>query len=98
MAVGAPVVAANCASGPSEILAEAARDTIKQLTFAAHGVLVPPDAPGHMAEALRAMEDGQRRRDYAARAAARARAFSPQAAKDRYWDVLRSALGAAVAR
>ena len=92
MAVGVPVVATNCASGPSEILAEAARESISDLTFAAHGVIVPPNAPHRMADALRAMKDPGRRRDYASRAAARALAFGAEAAKDRYWDVLRAAL------
>lgn len=98
MAVGAPVVATNCASGPSEILAEAPRATITELTFAAHGVIVPPNAPQLMSEALRAMEDAQRRCDYAARAAARALAFTPRAAKERYWEVLRAALAEAAAQ
>ncbi len=98
MAVGVPVIATNCASGPSEILAEAARETISDLTFAAHGVIVPPNSPHRMADALRAMEDAQCRRDYASRAAARAFAFSAEAAKDRYWDVLRAALSQAAAQ
>jgi N-acetylgalactosamine-N,N'-diacetylbacillosaminyl-diphospho-undecaprenol 4-alpha-N-acetylgalactosaminyltransferase len=92
MAVGAPVIATNCASGPSEILAEAARESVSDLTFAPHGVLVPPDSPVRMADALRAMEDSGRRRDYAAKAAERALAFSAAAAKDRYWEVLRAAM------
>ncbi len=92
MAVGAPVVATNCPSGPSEILADASRDTIQGLTFAAHGVIVPPDSAIDMAEALRAMADPERRRVYGEKATARARDFSPAIAKDRYWDVIRSAM------
>lgn len=98
MAVGAAVIATNCASGPSEILAESPRESISDLTFAAHGVIVPTNARYRMADALRAMEDEARRRDYASRAAARALAYSAEAAKDRYWDVLRAALREAAPR
>ncbi|MGH6950487.1 MAG: glycosyltransferase [Vitreimonas sp.] len=98
MAVGTPVIATNCPSGPSEILAEAARETVTELTFAAHGVIVPLNAPERMTEALRAMEDPQRRREYAARAGARALAFTAQSAKERYWEVLRAALSEAAAQ
>jgi N-acetylgalactosamine-N,N'-diacetylbacillosaminyl-diphospho-undecaprenol 4-alpha-N-acetylgalactosaminyltransferase len=92
MAVGAPVVAANCRSGPSEILAETNRDSITSLTFAQHGVVVPEDAPEAMAEALRAMQDPKLREDYGKKAAQRALAYGATRAKDRYWDVIRAAL------
>jgi glycosyltransferase involved in cell wall biosynthesis len=92
MAVGAPVIATNCPSGPSEILAETSRESIAALTFAPHGVIVPPNAPGAMADALHAMSDNAKRAQYAAKAHARARDFGAVVAKDRYWDVLRAAL------
>lgn len=92
MSLGTPVIATNCPSGPSEILAEAARETVTGLTFAAHGVITPPNAQDCMTEALRAMEDADRRKRYGEKAAARARAFSPSVAKDRYWEVIRAAL------
>jgi glycosyltransferase involved in cell wall biosynthesis len=93
MAVGAPVIATNCASGPSEILAHTPRETIKDMIFAPHGLIVPTDSVERMTDALRAMEeDPERRRGYGEKAAIRARAFSAKAAKDRYWDVVRAAL------
>lgn len=92
MAIGVPVIATNCASGPSEILAEVARDQITKLTFAEHGVIVPPNSPALMAEALRAMCDPERRQAYGKKATARVRAFGPDVAKDRYWDVVRTAM------
>lgn len=94
MLVGAPVVATNCASGPSEILAETAREGISALTMAAHGVIVPPNDAAAMAAALRAMDDADRRADYSRKAADRARAFSAETAKNRYWAVIRDALEA----
>lgn len=90
MALGAPVVATNCASGPSEILAEARRDRVAGLTFAQHGVLTPPNDVAAMSEALRAMTT-DRRAHYGARAAARARAYGPEIAAERYWRVLEDA-------
>ena len=94
MALGAPVIATNCASGPSEILAELKRDAIQDTLAAAHGIVVPPNSVAHMAQALRAMTDPERRRLYGAKAAQRARAYGAGVAKDRYWAVLREAMAA----
>ena len=79
-------------SGPSEILAEAPRESITDLTFAPHGVLTPVGSVERMTEALRAMQDPERREAYGRKAAVRARAFGATAAKDKYWDVIRSVL------
>lgn len=95
MAVGTPVVATNCASGPSEILADAPRASITGLTHAPHGVIVPPNDVAAMAAALTAMRDAARRDAYAAKAAQRALAFGAITAKDRYWAVIRDALAGA---
>jgi N-acetylgalactosamine-N,N'-diacetylbacillosaminyl-diphospho-undecaprenol 4-alpha-N-acetylgalactosaminyltransferase len=92
MAVGAPVIATNCASGPSEILAESSRETVGDLSFAPHGVIVPPNAPDRMAAALRALDDAALRRSYGEKAATRALAYGATTAKDRYWKVVRAAL------
>lgn len=91
MALGTPVVATNCASGPSEILAEASRHSIDGVTFAQHGVLTPPNDVAAMASALREMTV-ERRAEYGARAAARARAYGPEIAAERYWRVLEDAI------
>ena len=91
MALGTPVVATNCASGPSEILAETLRENVRGLTFAPHGVLTPTNDIAAMAEALRAMT-AERRGQYGARAAARARAYGPGIAAERYWRVLEEAM------
>jgi glycosyltransferase involved in cell wall biosynthesis len=94
MAVGTPVIATNCASGPSEILAETRREAITDLTLAAHGIVVPPNAVTSMAQALRAMADPALRQSYGAKAATRARLYGAVVAKDRYWAVLREAMAA----
>jgi N-acetylgalactosamine-N,N'-diacetylbacillosaminyl-diphospho-undecaprenol 4-alpha-N-acetylgalactosaminyltransferase len=98
MTLGVPVVATNCASGPSEILAETSRDQISALTFAPHGVIVPANAADAMAEALTAMADPERRALYGAKAAARAATYSVDQAKERYWGVIRDVLAEARAR
>lgn len=94
MAVGRPVISTNCNSGPSEILAGKRRDAVSGITYADYGVLVPVDNADAMAEAIRALDDPQRRGDYGAKAAARARSFDVKAIKNRYWDVLRDAMSA----
>jgi glycosyltransferase involved in cell wall biosynthesis len=94
MAVGAPVIATNCASGPSEILAERPRDAINAFTQAPHGIIVPPNDAEAMSAALTAMNDPARRAAYAEKAAARALAYGAVTAKDRYWAVIRDALTA----
>jgi N-acetylgalactosamine-N,N'-diacetylbacillosaminyl-diphospho-undecaprenol 4-alpha-N-acetylgalactosaminyltransferase len=92
MALGLPVIATNAPSGPSQILAEASRASIPDLTFAQHGVLTPVGSVERMAEALRAMQDPERREAYGLKAAARARTFGATEAKNKYWDVIRLAL------
>lgn len=93
MSVGIPVISTNCPSGPSEVLAETAREQVGAgVSFAQHGVLVAPNDPDAMAEALRAMQDPARRREYGQRAAHRAADFGVQRAKDAYWSVIRETL------
>lgn len=92
MALGCPVIATNCPSGPSEILAGKPRDAVTDLTFAEYGVLVPPGSEACMTEALKAMSDPDRRRDYGEKAKRRALTFRPELAKDQYWNVIRAAM------
>jgi glycosyltransferase involved in cell wall biosynthesis len=93
MAAGAPVISTNCASGPSEILAERARGDVSGLMRAPHGIVVPTDAADDMAEALRLMQDPELRRCYAEKAFRRAGDYSVERAKNRYWDVIRAVAG-----
>ena len=92
MSVGLPVIATNCPSGPSEVLADLQRTQVGPgVTFAPHGILVAPNDRDAMAEALRAMADSSRRRGYAERAAKRAADFGVARARDAYWAVIREA-------
>ncbi|MBL8551655.1 MAG: glycosyltransferase [Hyphomonadaceae bacterium] len=92
MALGRPVVSSNCRSGPAEILAETTRDAVEGLSFARHGVLFPVGSAECLAAALQAMEDPALRARYAEAAVLRARDFSVERSKDRYWDVIRKEL------
>ena len=96
MSVGLPVISTNCPSGPSEVLADLPREQIGPgVTFAPHGILVAPNDPDAMAEALRAMSDPARRAGYAECAPKRAADFGVARAKDAYWAVIRQAVASA---
>jgi N-acetylgalactosamine-N,N'-diacetylbacillosaminyl-diphospho-undecaprenol 4-alpha-N-acetylgalactosaminyltransferase len=96
MSVGLPVIATNCPSGPSEVLADLPRDQVGPgVTFAPHGILVAPNDPNAMAQALQAMADPTRRQSYAERAPKRAADFGVARAKDAYWAVIRETTSAA---
>jgi N-acetylgalactosamine-N,N'-diacetylbacillosaminyl-diphospho-undecaprenol 4-alpha-N-acetylgalactosaminyltransferase len=88
MALGLPVIATNCPSGPAEILAGQPREAVTEYTEAEYGILVRPNSVPDMVAALRAMQDPELNRRYRARAVERADAYSPAEAKDRYWAVL----------
>lgn len=88
MAVGTPVVATNCASGPSEILADRPRDRIDRLTETEAGILVPPNDVAAMAEAFALMEDAERRDRLGPGGQARAAEFSVDRAVRAYWQAI----------
>jgi N-acetylgalactosamine-N,N'-diacetylbacillosaminyl-diphospho-undecaprenol 4-alpha-N-acetylgalactosaminyltransferase len=91
LALGLPIVATNCPSGPSEILADRPREQITQYTEAEYGILVRQDSIPDMVKALHRIQDEPLRSLYQHRAGARAEFFGPEKAKDEYWAVLRGA-------
>lgn len=93
MSTGVPVIATNCPSGPAEVLAEMPRAQVGLgVTRAPHGLLVPPNDPAALAEALRILQDPEARRVYGEKAARRAADFGVRRAKDAYWEVIRATL------
>lgn len=92
MALGKAVISTNCASGPSEILDDCSRDRVHGMVLGRYGILVPPNDPDAMAEAMRQLEDEAQRKRYEAQAAERAREYTPQRAAERYWGVIESVM------
>lgn len=93
LALGLPAIATNCASGPSEILADLRREEVDRLTFAPFGVLVPPNDADGFARAVEAVTSKPGR--HAALSAAgpkRAADYGTGRAKAAYWSVIDRAL------
>lgn len=94
MACGVPVVATNCASGPSEILADRPRSAVTGGIDVDAGALVPTDDVDAFAAALRRVLVEPRRSACGARARARSRAYGVEQAAANYWARIEAALAA----
>lgn len=94
MACGLPVVATNCASGPSEILADRPRETIAGAIDVDAGALVPTDDVHAFAAALARILAEPRRSLCGARARERSRAYGVEQAARNYWARIEAALAA----
>jgi N-acetylgalactosamine-N,N'-diacetylbacillosaminyl-diphospho-undecaprenol 4-alpha-N-acetylgalactosaminyltransferase len=77
MALGLPVIATDCRSGPAEILAGVSRLGCREVTFAENGILVPEQDVEALATAIRSVVgDPSRSADYGHRARLRAEDFA----------------------
>lgn len=94
MACGVPVVATNCASGPSEILADRPRSAVTGGIDVDAGALVPTDDVDAFAAALRRVLVEPRRSACGVRARARSRAYGVEQAAANYWARIEAALAA----
>lgn len=92
MACGVPVVATNCASGPSEILADRPRETISGGIDVDAGALVPTDDVPAFAAALRRLLAEPHRSECGKRARARSLAYGVEQAAANYWARIEAAL------
>lgn len=91
MALGLPVIATDCRSGPAEILAGVARLNCRTIAHCEHGILVPENDVGALAGAMRSlMDDPARRADYSRRSSARAADFASDVIAERMWSLLES--------
>ncbi len=97
MACGLPVVATNCASGPSEILADRPRETIAGAIDVDAGALVPTNDVEAFAAALGRVLAEPRRSAGGARARERSRAYGVEQAARNYWERIETALAAPTA-
>ena len=94
MACGVPVVATNCASGPSEILAGRSRDAIVGGIDVDAGALVPTDDVPAFTAALGRVLAEPHRSLCGARARERSRAYGVEQAATHYWARIEAALAA----
>ncbi|MGE3143020.1 MAG: glycosyltransferase [Hyphomonadaceae bacterium] len=85
MALGVPVVATDCKSGPAELLDNAATGRVADVHEAAYGVLAPVNAPGSLAAALRMMANPAKRARFGALGRARMQEFEIGAIAARFW-------------
>jgi N-acetylgalactosamine-N,N'-diacetylbacillosaminyl-diphospho-undecaprenol 4-alpha-N-acetylgalactosaminyltransferase len=90
MALGKPVVATDCPSGPSEIL-ETSLDN-QAMVKGTGGYLVPCDDPTAMARAMRALADDHARTALEEAGRARAEDFSVFRAVSGFWQVIEAAI------
>jgi N-acetylgalactosamine-N,N'-diacetylbacillosaminyl-diphospho-undecaprenol 4-alpha-N-acetylgalactosaminyltransferase len=88
LALGLPVVATNCPSGPSEILADAPREAINGVHEGAYGVLVPQNDVASMVDAFERIQRPAVSARYRAAAPGRADAYGVDAARDAFWRVM----------
>jgi N-acetylgalactosamine-N,N'-diacetylbacillosaminyl-diphospho-undecaprenol 4-alpha-N-acetylgalactosaminyltransferase len=88
MACGLPVVATNCASGPSEILLNSAREDLHGLVRCDAGAVVPTDDTQTFAEALRIVHDPGTRLSRGRAASGIAGRFNIAETAHRYWEII----------
>lgn len=91
MALGVPVVATDCPSGPAELLDEVAATGTRDVYAARHGLMTPVGKPAILAKALEQMSDELMRREYARRARSRIADFGVARITERYWAVFEQA-------
>lgn len=92
MACGLPIVAANCASGPSEILLGKAREEVDGIVHGPAGAVVPQNDPDAFAEALKTVFQPGGRNGRGAAALELSRQFSVERTAERYWKTIEAAL------
>jgi len=92
MACGLPVVATNCASGPSEILADLPRESVVDARQVPAGALVPTNDVAAFASALRDVASEPRRSVAAQAARRRSLDYGVAQATEHYWRRIDAAL------
>jgi glycosyltransferase involved in cell wall biosynthesis len=85
MALGLPVVATDCPSGPAEILEDTETTGTTAVFAAKYGLLVPVKQPHVLAQAIERMTDPELRQHYAYVARRRMEDFRIETIAARYW-------------
>ncbi len=92
MSTGTAVIATNCRSGPSEILANTNSLKIENMMVADFGILVPCNNIAAMADSLRYLQDDEPRKRFAQLALTRTKDYTPEKAAQRYWHVIEKSI------
>ncbi len=92
MSTETAVIATNCRSGPSEILADTNDLTVEAMTLAEFGILVPCNDVAAMADSLRYFQEDEPRKRFARLALARTKDYTPEKAAQRYWHVIEQSM------
>lgn len=92
MALGLPVIATDCPSGPAEILAGVETARISDVHVAEFGLLVPVQQPGVLARAITLMASAETRSHYAVKSRQRMQSFRIGTITDVYWDTFSAVL------
>jgi glycosyltransferase involved in cell wall biosynthesis len=90
MALGRPVVATDCDTGPMEILTGEMQARCTEVTLAEYGILVPVNSTELLAQAIRIGCRENIRTMYSQRSKERARDFGVRNSIDQYWSAIAS--------
>ncbi|MCT8158633.1 glycosyltransferase [Pseudoruegeria sp. SHC-113] len=90
MALGCPVVATDCQSGPAEILADAQTGIAQGKLYAPWGILVPVDDTAAMASAMDDLDASDLRKQLSEKSRERAESFDVASVVRNYMRVLRN--------
>jgi glycosyltransferase involved in cell wall biosynthesis len=90
MALGCPVVATDCDTGPMEILTGQTTPRCNDVTFGAYGILVPPNSVPCLASAIRTACGDEVRAGYSRRGRQRASDFDVSNSVAQYWSAIGS--------
>ena len=94
MALGRPVIATDCESGPANILSPNIVPSKNGVTKGEFGLLAPVERPDLLAEAMKLFQDEAVLGDYRQRAKPRVGSYSPDMIAAQYWKTIASALPA----
>ncbi len=85
MALGVPAIAADCPSGPAELLNETLHGLCHTVIEGKYGLLTPVSSPAHLAEAMARMTNNQLANRYAVAGRKRMASFHIDAVAENYW-------------
>lgn len=88
MALGCPIVATDCDTGPMEVLTGRSQGRCRDITLGPYGIVVPVKSIELLATAIRIGLSEDNRALYSQRSKQRAQDFGSQRAVNQYWSVI----------